>query len=143
MEPRRKRCGDVVNVREMDGFGDFILNMELGDVSTASNKFTWYILDGKAISKLDNFLMSEDFLLMWNISCQHVGLRDISYHTPIWIKGNNLSWEPKLFKLFNYWMKNDELVPLIKNLWESNTIEGKAAYVLKEKLRLLRGVLRK
>ncbi|KAI5434653.1 hypothetical protein KIW84_021469 [Lathyrus oleraceus] len=24
----------------MDGFGDFILNMELGDVSTAGNKFT-------------------------------------------------------------------------------------------------------
>lgn len=50
---------------------------------------------------------------------------------------------PKPFKIFNRWLDNKDLVPLIKYFWENTIVKGKASFVLKEKLRLLRGVLRK
>lgn len=115
----------------------------VGDVATEGNKFTWYSLDGKSMSRLDMFFLFEELISKWNISCQHVSLKDISNHAFVWFKGRNLNWSPKPFKFSNGWLDNYELVPLIKDFWESTIVEGKVAFVLKEKLRLLRSVLRK
>lgn len=89
--------------------------MELGDVATTGNKITWYSLDGKSMSRLDRVLLSEELISKWNISCQHVGLRDILDHASIWIKGSNLNWGLRPFKFSNCCLDNNELVPLIKD----------------------------
>jgi len=50
------------NKREMQGFNNFIDNMELVDIPCIGRKYTWYIPNGKAKSRLDRFLMSFEWL---------------------------------------------------------------------------------
>lgn len=71
-------------------------------------------------------------------------MRDLSDHSPIWIKGNNSipNYGPKPFKFFNYWLDHKDFLPLVSNLWNSCSINGNVAFVLKEKLKGLKGCIR-
>ncbi|GKV15742.1 hypothetical protein SLEP1_g26499 [Rubroshorea leprosula] len=59
-EERRGRYTDVVDMR---GFNDFILDASLEEIPMVGRKFTWYKSDGTAMSKLDRFLFSTEFLI--------------------------------------------------------------------------------
>lgn len=62
--------------------------MDIVDVPIFERKFTWYKLDGSAMSRIDRFLLSEGFLSVWKVESQCVGSMDLSDHYPIWIRGN-------------------------------------------------------
>lgn len=82
-EAERKGRGNVAHLREMREFGMFIQNMKLGGVTKEGNKFMWYSFDGKSMIRLDTFFLYEELISKWNISCQHVGLKDVSDHAPV------------------------------------------------------------
>ncbi|XP_058723105.1 uncharacterized protein LOC131594923 [Vicia villosa] len=48
--------------KEMSEFNGFIEGMELVDVPTIGGKFTWLNSNGKVMSRIDRFLLSEDFI---------------------------------------------------------------------------------
>lgn len=61
-----KGVDGVNRAEEMQMFGDFISEAGLIDLPLIGRKFTWYKADGKAMSRLDRFLISESWLNSWN-----------------------------------------------------------------------------
>ncbi|MCI69330.1 endonuclease/exonuclease/phosphatase family protein, partial [Trifolium medium] len=46
----------------MNAFREFVEVMAVVDLPVLGNKFSWFSSDGKAMSRLDRFLISEGFL---------------------------------------------------------------------------------
>ncbi|KAI5437907.1 hypothetical protein KIW84_023869 [Lathyrus oleraceus] len=118
-EEERKGVNSFVNHGEMVEFNDFIEGLSLIDVPLKGNKFTWFNLRGKAMSRLDRFLTFEELVEEWKVDCQMVGCRDFSDLYPIWIKWNSSNWGPKPFKLFNCWIHHPKFFPFVVKVWDS------------------------
>ncbi|KAI5436841.1 hypothetical protein KIW84_023097 [Lathyrus oleraceus] len=73
---------------------------------------------------------------------KYVGCREISDHSPIWLKGSVRNWGPKPFKFFNAWVDHKEFLPFVSKSWGSMSFKGSVAYILKEKLKNLKNLLK-
>ncbi|MCI58612.1 endonuclease/exonuclease/phosphatase family protein, partial [Trifolium medium] len=49
----------------------------------SGQKYTWYKGDGTSMSRLDRFLLSEEWCLTWPNCVQVAQLRDLSDHCPL------------------------------------------------------------
>ncbi|XP_058783877.1 uncharacterized protein LOC131658622 [Vicia villosa] len=63
----RRVLGDNVNRNESRLFVEFIHNSSLVDLPCKGKKFTWYSGDGKSMSRLDWFLISEEVMDRWGV----------------------------------------------------------------------------
>ncbi|KAK2445049.1 hypothetical protein QL285_016023 [Trifolium repens] len=117
--------------------------METVDIPVMGKKFTWYNSEGTSMSRLDRFLLSEGFIAKEGITNQWVDNRDISDHCPIWLLHSNLNWGPKPFKFNNCWLDHPEFYSFVQNTWEGSVVQGKKAFVLKEKMKRLKLALKK
>jgi exonuclease III len=81
----RHSSSNVGRQRERILFNHFMEDMEVIDVSVLGKKFSWFSGDGKSMSIIDRFLLSEGFINSQGISGQWIGDRDISDHCPIWL----------------------------------------------------------
>ncbi|XP_058767944.1 uncharacterized protein LOC131641660 [Vicia villosa] len=126
---------------EMEEFADFISESLLVDIPCKGKKFTWFSAGGGSRSRIDRFLVSDKVVNDWGIVGQFVGERDLSDHCPIWLECDNNNWGPKSFKFNNEWFSFDSFIPFVKKEWEGLKVEGRGDFVLKEKLRLLKGKL--
>jgi hypothetical protein len=129
--------------RERLLFNRFVEDMEVIDVPVLGKKFSWFSGDGKSMSRIDRFLLSEGFINSQGISGQWIGDRDISDHCPIWLMDSSNNWGPKPFRFINGWLEHPEFFPFVEKSWKSFDVYGKKAYVLKEKSRLFKECLRK
>lgn len=120
---------------EIQGFSQFIDDMELIDIPVYGRKFTWYKSDGSAMSRLDRFLVSDEWIDSWSNSSQWIMDRDISDHCPIILKTAKSNWGPKPFRFNNCWLHQRGFNEMVKKMWEGIEVEGWAAFVLKEKLK--------
>lgn len=75
-------------------------------------------------------------------SCQIIGDKDILDHAPIWLKFNAKDWGPKPFRVNNFWFEHKYFKSFVEKEWKALVIEGKQAYVLKERFKVLRSKLR-
>ena len=90
-EDERKGIGRGTSQRkEMSGFNDFIDTNCLVDIPTVGKKFTWFKPNGTAKSRLDRFLVSEEWIQIWPFYKQYVQQRTVSDHCAIvaksWVK---------------------------------------------------------
>lgn len=53
------------------GFNQFIKDLELADLPLLGRKFTWYRSNGSTMSRLDRFLLSNNWLVRWG-GCRSV-----------------------------------------------------------------------
>ena len=83
-------------------FNSWISDMNLEDVRSVGRRFTWCRPNGNAMSRLDRFLLSDDWLVHWPDSTQFVLDRDYSDHCPILLKSKNIDWGPKPFKVMDW-----------------------------------------
>ncbi|XP_058775266.1 uncharacterized protein LOC131649524 [Vicia villosa] len=141
----RERRGRAVGVlkKEVELFTEFILMRGLVDIPCKEKKYTWFGGDGKAMSRIDRFLLSNVVVNRWDVIGQMVGDRDISDHCPIWVMTEKYNWGPKPFKFNNEWFSFDSFIPFVEKEWKSLKVEGRGDFVLKEKLRLLKDKLKK
>jgi hypothetical protein len=116
--------------------------MELIDSPVLGKKFTWFKPDGSARSRIDRFLLTEGVLREWKVAGQWVGDRDISDHCPVWVKCPMDNWGPKPFRFNNCWREHRDFMPFVEDCWKSFNVQGKKAFVLKEKLKLLKEQLK-
>ncbi|PNX75860.1 cysteine-rich receptor-like protein kinase, partial [Trifolium pratense] len=139
----RSGRGSAGSQSERREFAAFMEYLEVIDIPVLGKKFTWFNSDGSAMSRLDRFLLSDGFILKGGISNQWVGSRDISDHCPIWLECSIINWGPKPFKFNNCWADHPDFLDFVKITWESLEVSGKKAFVLKEKLKMLKVALRK
>jgi exonuclease III len=139
-----ERKGVSTDTRQSERFlfNCFVEEMELIDVPVLGKKFTWFSADGKSMSRIDRFLLSDGFVTKYDITGQWIGDRDISDHCPVWLLSSSVNWGPKPFRVINGWLEHPEFLSFVQNAWKSFEVHGKKAYVLKEKLKLLRDRLR-
>lgn len=126
-----------IRTTETTDFNEFIDLMELINVPSIGGRFTWSNKEGSARSRLDILLLSKTLIDNWKIVGQLVGEKDISDHSPIWLKSNEVNWGPKsIVAGLNI------IFFCVEHSWKKLCIKGKQAYVMKEKLKLLRNILR-
>ncbi|XP_058784155.1 uncharacterized protein LOC131658925 [Vicia villosa] len=131
-----------MNHKEEELFSEFIDKTLLVDNPCKGKKFSWFGGDGKAMSRIDLFLLSSNIVNRWEVIGQFIGDRDISDHCPIWIMTDHLNWGPKLFRFNNEWFSFDSFIPFVEKEWKSMKMEGRGNFLLKEKLRFLKDKLR-
>ncbi|KAL8487237.1 hypothetical protein ACS0TY_023782 [Phlomoides rotata] len=124
--------------KDMDKFGDFIEESQLWEMPLVGKRFNWYRPDGSCKSKLDRFLIYEDWMLNWPSQKLRGGRRSLSDHKPIYVEEDAKDWGPKPFKLFNWWLNKKSFVDLVESKWNSYNIVGHASYRFKEKLKCLK-----
>ncbi|PNX92374.1 cysteine-rich receptor-like protein kinase [Trifolium pratense] len=98
-----ERKGSSVATRrsEVNFFREFVDDMKLIDIPVLGKKFSWFTPYGKAMSRLDRFLLSEGFLKKNGAKGQWIGDRDISDHCPVWLLSLLCNWGPKPFRVIN------------------------------------------
>ncbi|KAH1073758.1 hypothetical protein J1N35_026086 [Gossypium stocksii] len=120
-------------------FRRFINKCKLVDVPLIGKKFTWYGPEKKK-SRLDRFLVEEEWLVLFDDVQQQGIKRTILDHISILLSKGFVDWGPKPFKFFNAWLSNKVCPNLIKKEWEG--LGGRKGSIF-EKLRKLKGALRK
>lgn len=99
-------CGDFNAVRTMDErksrgvaiqsfdcvpFNTFIDSNVLVDLPLHGRSFTWYKGDGNSMSRLDRFLLSEEWCAKWPYCLQIASLRGLSDHCPLVLSVDDLN----------------------------------------------------
>ncbi|XP_058742006.1 uncharacterized protein LOC131614440 [Vicia villosa] len=128
--------------RNMARSRGFILDMNLVDVPCVGGRFSWFNGKGNAMSRLDLFLLSQKLIDEWGVINQRIGLRDVSDHFPITINTSNINWGPNSFRFNNMWLRHDNFSPFVKDEWEKISMAGRGDFVLYEKLKRLKSILR-
>ncbi|XP_058782487.1 uncharacterized protein LOC131656963 [Vicia villosa] len=127
--------------REISIFKKFIVDMELVDLPTIGGKFTWIKSNGKSMSRIDRFLLSDSLIEDWNVVGQYIGERDVSDHAPIWLTDNRKDWGPKPFKFNNLWLKHEDMNNFVEEEWKKIVIKGRGDFCLVEKMKTLKNRL--
>lgn len=78
-----------VDVNELKLFAEFIEKSGLVDVPCEGKKLSWYSGDGKSMSRMDRFIMSNIIVNKWGVIRKVVGSSGILDHCPIWLVLNN------------------------------------------------------
>src|SRR4051812_17610181 len=91
------------------------------------------------MSRIDRFLLSDNFIEDWKVDGQKIGERDISDHTSIWLKDNMKDWGPKPFRFNNLWIKHEDFSSFVIKEWANIHFKGKGDFCLVEKLKVLKG----
>lgn len=138
----RKGTNDRGRRKEIIELKIFIEEMNLVEVPVIGDAFTWFSGLRKAMRRLDRFFLSENMIFGWRILGQHVGKRDISDHFPINIKASKGDWGPKLIRFNNCWVSHKDFLSFVEKPWNYFVVEGGGDYILKEKLKLLKGRLK-
>lgn len=124
--------------REMMQFDDFIEQSNLVDLSLCGRAFTWYHPDGTCKSKLDRVFVNDEWLGKWpDIMLRGID-RSLSDHCPILLDISTKDWGPRPFRFFNVWMNHPNFSIFVEDKWNNYGVSGRAGYVLKEKLKMLK-----
>jgi hypothetical protein len=94
------------------------------------------------MSRLDRFFLSEDWCLTWQNCYQIALVRGLSDHCPILLSVDDENWGPKPFRMLKSWATLPGYHEFVKDKWQSFQVNGWGGFVLKEKLKLLKGCLK-
>ncbi|KAL2599989.1 hypothetical protein AAZX31_10G100300 [Glycine max] len=94
-----------VDSQDISAFNQWISDMELQEIKSVGSNYTWIRPNGYVKSRLDRFLVSDQWLSLWPESCQHVLQRDFSDHCPTILQTNMMDWGPKPFRVFDWWLQ--------------------------------------
>ncbi|MCH87429.1 transposon TX1 putative protein, partial [Trifolium medium] len=130
--------GSFLEMLKFDTFlGDLNLVMTL-----IGRNFTWFHPNGVAMSRLDRVLLSNSWFDVWGAPNVWVLSRDVSDHCPLVLRYSSSDWGPKPFRFNNFWLQNSEFKEVIKNAWESQRVEGWMEFILKERLKGLKVIIK-
>lgn len=114
-----ERRGSAVHIATtvMVEFDDFIEDMGLNDLPLVGRKYTWHRMDGSSMSRIDRFLLSDEWLGRWSDLSQWGLARSVPDHCPIILKSTVKNWGPKPFRVLNCWADNKDFDLLVKGKW--------------------------
>lgn len=91
--------------------------MELADVPLLGRKNSWFSSNGKSTSRLDSFMLFEDFIFEWPVSTQWVGQRDILDHCHVWLVFRTCNWGPKPLRFNDCWLEHKKFKGFVEECW--------------------------
>lgn len=126
----------------MEEFRDFIKRMGVVDIPCVGGKYLWFKDNGKAMGRIDRFLVSNNLIEAWGVFDQRISARDLPDHAPIRLYCGVIDWGPKPFRFNNAWLKHGYFKEFICNEWDNLNIEGRGGFILFEKLKQLKTRIR-
>lgn len=140
-EERRSR-GVAIRSYDCDPFNDFIDNNILVDPPLHGRGFTWYKGDGNFMSRIDRFLLFEEWCARWPNCLQVASLRGLSDHCPLVLSVDDLNWGPKPVRLLKCWSDLPGYQQFVRSKLQSFQMEGWGGFILKEKLKGIKAALK-
>jgi len=138
----RQSVGSVFNQAGPDNFNGFIVNNFLVDLPLGGRTYTWYRGDGRSMSRIDRFLLSEHWCLTWSNCIQMAVSRGLSDHCPLVLAVDIQNWGPKPVRMLKCWADFPGYDSFVRDTWRSLQISGWGSFVLKEKLKSLKLALK-
>ncbi|RVW74272.1 hypothetical protein CK203_051041 [Vitis vinifera] len=83
-----------------------------------------YLFNNQSFSRLDRFLVNEEWDYRFSGSRQCILLRPVSDHFPILLEGGGLRRGPSPFRFENMWLKVEGFKDLLKSWWEGDNFNG-------------------
>ncbi|XP_071727314.1 uncharacterized protein [Rutidosis leptorrhynchoides] len=121
-ETERFNCDFMANRARR--FNDMIETNNLFDIPLGGRSFTRVSDDGIKFSKLDRFLVSNNFFILWD-NLMAVALdRTESDYCPIVLKDDEKDYGPKPFKVFDVWLDEDGIYKVVTEAWGKVSISG-------------------
>ena len=91
------------------------------------------------MSKLDRFLVSDNFFSIWRDATVSVLPRCLSDHCPLLLKVETLDFGPKPFKIFDSWLEKEGFSEVVNASWSSSSlISGTLVVILRKRLHKLK-----
>jgi len=126
-------------------FGNFLSNLEVTDLNFSGCFYTWNNKSegsGFVARKLDRVMVNEAWICKFGRTCVEFPPGGISDHSPAVISvGSLISFGPKPFKFFNYWLDNKDYMAWISDCWNQD-VQGVSMYKLCVKLKSFKAVLK-
>ncbi|RVW90110.1 Transposon TX1 uncharacterized 149 kDa protein [Vitis vinifera] len=127
----------------MRRFSEVIDDLELRDFPLQGGSFTWRGgLNNQTQSRLDRFLVSEDWEGYFSGAIQSLLPRIVSDHCPILLDCGGTRKGPSPFRFENMWLKEEGFRDLIRNWWVGFNFRGSYSFTLSEKLKALKACLK-
>jgi len=121
-------------------FNQFIDGNILFYLPLCGKNFTWFRGDGVSMSRLDRFLLSEDWCTIWPNMVQRALNRGLSDHCPILLSMDDENWGPRPRRMLKCWGDLPSYKQFVRDNLQFYHIEGWGGFVLKEKL-MIKGSL--
>ncbi|RVW30293.1 Transposon TX1 uncharacterized 149 kDa protein [Vitis vinifera] len=123
----------------MRRFSEVIEELALKDLPLHGGLFMWSGgLNGLSRSRLDRFLISEDWENHFSGAIQCSLPRPVSDHFPILLDGGGTRRGPIPFRFENMWLKEEGFKELLKGWWQGFNYSGSYSFILTEKLKALK-----
>ncbi|KAL8556290.1 hypothetical protein ACS0TY_003927 [Phlomoides rotata] len=115
-QSERKGGKRPVSDKRSINFCKFIVNSELIDLPLLRMKYNWYKYNGTCCSRIDRFLVSNNWCSLWHNLKQSGLKRTFSDHAPILLEASNQdNWGPIPFKIVNWWNDQKDFRILVEN----------------------------
>lgn len=140
----RERAGSgwQVSTREINEFKYFVEENDLIDVGLQGRKYTWYKPNGTCKSRIDRALINEKWAELWTDTGLRGLPRSISDHCAMILQTKLEHWGAKPFRFINAWFTHPQFRETVEKSWREEGIVGWGGFVLKEKLKRLKEVLK-
>ncbi|MCH83612.1 cysteine-rich receptor-like protein kinase, partial [Trifolium medium] len=123
-------------------FNSFIDDNTLIDLPLSDHKFTGFKGDGLSMSRLDRFLLMEEWCLTWPNCKQEARLRGLFDHCPLILSANEEDWGPRPSRMLKCWKDILGYMPFVRDKWNSLQVDGWGGYMLKEKFKMIKVALK-
>ncbi|KAL8475034.1 hypothetical protein ACS0TY_031453 [Phlomoides rotata] len=124
-EVERVGRSGCTNKREMEDFDKFIRDSNLIDLPLSGRSYTWYRPDGSCKSRLDHFLLNEEWISCYPTARLKGLPRSISDHYPIILEDGLIDWGPKPFRFSNAWLLHPSFKDSLISMWQNLNIGGR------------------
>jgi hypothetical protein len=138
----RKSRGSEFRQYDANIFNTFIEDCFMVDLPICGRLFTWYRGDGFSMSRLDRFLLSNNWCSVWPNCVQIAYQRGLSDHVPVVLRMDEENWGPRPLRMLKCWADFPGYDTFVHQKWRSFDVEGWGGYVLKQKLKLIKGSLK-
>ncbi|GAU21022.1 hypothetical protein TSUD_132340 [Trifolium subterraneum] len=141
-DERKSNRSSAPSSVEFVDFNSFIDDNSLVDLPLCGRKFTWCKGDGLSMSRIDRFLLTEEWFLSLSNCLQAALPRTLSDHCPISLYIDSHNWGPRPIRLFKCWSEVPGYYDFVREKWKSFNVSGWSGFVLKEKLKQIKLALR-
>jgi len=123
-------------------FNNFIADTLLIDLPICGRLYTWYKGDRISMSKLDRFMLSNMWCDSWPNCIQVAYQWGLSDHVPMMFQNDEANLGPRPLRMLKCWSDYPGYGDFVREKWASFNCQGKAGYILKKKLKMMKASLK-
>ncbi|XP_071688191.1 uncharacterized protein [Rutidosis leptorrhynchoides] len=142
VRPKEERQNSQFIESRAKRYNSFIEKSHLLEIPLVGRRFTRICDNGLKFSKLDRFLVNDQFLHVWGDVTVIALDRGTSDHCPIAIRNSYTDFGPKPFKVFDLWLDSKEAEKVVIEAWNMQVSGKRDNCNFRDKLKNVKMALR-